>query len=861
MIPQRLNIRNFLCYREDVPDLDFAGIHVACLCGDNGHGKSALLDSITWSLWGKARGRTQDELISYGADECRVEFEFTARESRYRVIRSHARGRTRSRAGVSDLQFQILDSGQAQSIPGNTIRETQHKIDQIIGMQYDTFINSAFLMQGRSDEFTSKTPGDRKDLLADILGLDIYDRLQRKARDHARLAESEVDRSRGALELVENQIVEIGDPSEELQPVEADLARIESEFLEKTTVSNAIRDKLNSMLAVKTEKSQLEDDIEKFTIESAQIHSQISTITQRIEDCTSIINRADEIVHGVRMLQEARTGFESLEQSRNQFESWQQEKTLLEQKVLHQESALTMQSEQIQKKIHQDLKPKAQSQVSLQAKSDQLKLESLNISKEKNDLELQKQHHQDLTLTIADLKKEAERQESEGKDIGAKLSMMESADNTHATCPLCLTELGTDGHQRVIDTYNSEILSRRTAYKDTVSSLNTVEVERQNLELEISHNESSISNTLQKLQIEETETSFKLDESLKSQEALESLEAELQIIEDSIKSKSFCRNDLDQLNLLDSKITSLNYDDATRQKEYLNIQNLQIFESEHVRLEQAKVQVSQDSELLSSSQISVGTREKDIAIRRSRLEQCVESLQDLPDQQGEFDKIANEISVLDNNRRSALSRKATLEGQLVRKSQLNDQIKSTRATLASAEQSQGIFRELATMFGKEGIQAMLIETVVPLIEEETNLLLGRMTDNRMHVKLETQKERRSGKGDPVETLEINVSDELGSRSYEMYSGGEAFRINLSIRIALSKVLAQRMGAPLPTLFIDEGFGTQDASSRERILDVISSIQDDFDKIIVITHLEDLKDMFPVRIEVHKSSAGSTFWLS
>ena len=156
---------------------------------------------------------------------------------------------------------------------------------------------------------------------------------------------------------------------------------------------------------------------------------------------------------------------------------------------------------------------------------------------------------------------------------------------------------------------------------------------------------------------------------------------------------------------------------------------------------------------------------------------------------------------------------------------------------------------------------MLIETVVPLIEEETNLLLGRMTDNRMHVKLETQKERRSGKGDPVETLEINVSDELGSRSYEMYSGGEAFRINLSIRIALSKVLAQRMGAPLPTLFIDEGFGTQDASSRERILDVISSIQDDFDKIIIITHLEDLKDMFPVRIEVHKSSAGSTFWLS
>ena len=66
---------------------------------------------------------------------------------------------------------------------------------------------------------------------------------------------------------------------------------------------------------------------------------------------------------------------------------------------------------------------------------------------------------------------------------------------------------------------------------------------------------------------------------------------------------------------------------------------------------------------------------------------------------------------------------------------------------------------------------------------------------------------------------------------------------------------------MPTLFIDEGFGTQDAAGRERILDVIAAIQDDFDKIIVVTHLDELKDVFPVRIEVQKEEHGSTFWLS
>ena len=69
MIPLRLDLRNFLCYREDVPTLDFSGIHLACLCGPNGHGKSALLDAITWCLWGTARASSQDVLVSFGAAE------------------------------------------------------------------------------------------------------------------------------------------------------------------------------------------------------------------------------------------------------------------------------------------------------------------------------------------------------------------------------------------------------------------------------------------------------------------------------------------------------------------------------------------------------------------------------------------------------------------------------------------------------------------------------------------------------------------------------------------------------------------------------------------------------------------------
>ncbi len=179
--------------------------------------------------------------------------------------------------------------------------------------------------------------------------------------------------------------------------------------------------------------------------------------------------------------------------------------------------------------------------------------------------------------------------------------------------------------------------------------------------------------------------------------------------------------------------------------------------------------------------------------------------------------------------------------------------------MTQAIKDEGIYKELAEAFGKRGIQALLIEQALPEIETEANRLLARMTDNRMHVKIETQ--RPTKKGAVVETLDINISDELGTRPYEMFSGGEAFRINFAIRIALSKLLAHRAGAPLPTLIVDEGFGTQDATGLEKLKEAITSIQDDFDKILVVTHIEDFRDAFPTRIDVIKTAQGSTIEVS
>ncbi len=151
---------------------------------------------------------------------------------------------------------------------------------------------------------------------------------------------------------------------------------------------------------------------------------------------------------------------------------------------------------------------------------------------------------------------------------------------------------------------------------------------------------------------------------------------------------------------------------------------------------------------------------------------------------------------------------------------------------------------------------MLIDAALPEIEDHANELLDRLTGGDMRINFETQRASKSKQDGVIETLDIRISDGTGERPYENYSGGEKFRINFAIRLALSRVLAHRAGARLQTLVIDEGFGSQDPEGRQRLVEAINAVQHQFAAILVITHIDELRDKFPARIDVEKTSNGS-----
>lgn len=153
-----------------------------------------------------------------------------------------------------------------------------------------------------------------------------------------------------------------------------------------------------------------------------------------------------------------------------------------------------------------------------------------------------------------------------------------------------------------------------------------------------------------------------------------------------------------------------------------------------------------------------------------------------------------------------------------------------------------------------GVPTLIIESAVPQIEVFANDLLGRLTHGRFQVRLETQVQTKSGT--IQEALRIMVLDQGSERPYETYSGGEKFLIDLSIRIALSRFLAHRAGASVNLLVIDEGIASMDVSRRHLIIEAINALKDEFRKVIVISHLPELEDAFPQRIEAVPGDNGT-----
>jgi exonuclease SbcC len=311
MIPIRLELTNFLAYRNPAP-LDFTGIHVAVLTGENGAGKSSLLDAMTWALWSRARAKTDNELVHQGQTEMRVEFTFALGDQIYRVIRARRVGR----GAGSVLDFQIQnDAGKWASIAEATIPKTQEKIIRTLRLEYDTFVNSAYIMQGKADEFTGKRPTERKQVLADILGLQEWERYEERAKEKIKSVEKDIAGLEALLNEIEGELARRDEYERELAEAKEKVIEVGVRLREAEAGWAQIDAARQAMIALERQLDALTKRIRDAEQELAALDTDLREAQSRA-DAVSISHQREAVQQRLAKLEELESERERVTETR-----------------------------------------------------------------------------------------------------------------------------------------------------------------------------------------------------------------------------------------------------------------------------------------------------------------------------------------------------------------------------------------------------------------------------------------------------------------------------------------------------------------------------------------------------------------
>ena len=857
MIPLHLKLSGFLSYCAPA-EVDFSGFDLACISGSNGAGKSSLLDAMTWALFGQARKR-DESVINLQSKAAEVAFTFAYETNVYRVIRALARGKP------SSLEFQILDGNQQSAINNpqslwrplteHTNRETQTRIEQTLRLDYDTFVNISFFLQGKADQFAQQSPTRRKEILGNILGLEAWEIYKNRAIERRKAIES-------TLDSVDGRVAEIDAELAEEEPRKAALAELETQLKGLAASRKMQEDALTSVKQVRAALEKQRQLVDKMDEAVQRSQASLNGLQARRagreaerQPHADLLDRAAEVEAAYAGLQKARLNLEKWEQVAGQFREHDQ----LRQPLLRAIESEQARLEEEQRRLEQDrLRLKNQ-----QAETEALQTEIGNARArlveaeagvtQRLELDSQAQSGRERQ---AELRSENTSLKTEMEELKARIEKLAAADG--AACPLCGQSLSPEHRRSTLDQLNAEGKQLGDRHRANTTAMKELAARIAEYEAQITKFASAESGRLA--------FSGRIAQLTERLETIQKQAAEwesggarrLAQVNKLLKSGKYAVEARKQLAKLDKELGGLGYEAAAHDAARRAEAQARPAEAEFRALAEARSALKPLDDEIANLQAEIEKRLAETRIQQSEHAEAAAALAAAEAQAPDFDAAERSLFDLQEQENRLHQEVGGARQKVSVLGNLRKRKKTLEAERGDLALQIGRYKALERAFGKDGVPALLIEQALPEIEMKANEILGRLSDDTMHLHFETQAKYKDDKRkDLRETLEVQVSDGAGLRDYEMFSGGEAFRVNFAIRLALSEVLAQRKGARLQMLVIDEGFGSQDSLGRQRLIQAINAVKSDFAKILVITHLEELKDSFPNRIEVEKTDTGST----
>ncbi len=857
--PVEISVKNYRNYEDET--FKFEDVSFCTINGQNGAGKSSLfMDAIIDCLYEEPREGEKtgwiknDEKARSGS----IMFTFRIGKKTFRVTR------TRARSGKGTLNISQLIDGNWNNCSKERYNDTQQEILNIIGMDSLTFKSCALIMQDQYGLFLQAKPEERVEVLGTLLGLSVYQIMERIASDKAKTYGAKRNELKKEIEIHDHTIAGFGNPNDELESFQTELSLYESNLQVKT----AERDKDKLLLATCQEAAERQKrllaEISTLNMKKAATEQNKSTQEDIIDRCAVVLSNREEIAakieeYNALLKRELAVAGESalyaskkcqVEEYRNQEEAEQKNIDRFKEKLRQKESELELAQPTDRDSLVKEKVAEYEQQKKLLDEAYVRERAYRNIEQK---LEQAKNRLQQFTAQYEADVKRMQLTEEGLKKKAELLSNVECVDISNAKCGFLADAISAKSE---LEDYPKLYAERKKDYEEKKAPYDRqiAEYEQQLSEIDFdSHSVAAISRRIAELKPYAAE----LEVINQREGKIDVLKADLDHLQSNIHEaeKRLCAV---KLKGIEAEQERDRYADSFKEHKKIldSLEELKPWLEKERQLpvaEERQRTAMNRAQELTEELLSINA---DIAGKQTEADketQAMEGTEELSDVVSGLNAEIGTINLL-------IKEKQMKIGALQQKKEQIEKLKKDIVELQKKQleyaKGAAVYDVLKVAFSRSGVPHQIIRSIIPQLTTISNAILGQMTGGKMGVEFRLERIQKNGK--EKVSLDIFI-EEYGKPAlpYLSKSGGEKVKSSLSVILALAELKSSSAGIKLGFLEIDEP-PFLDSDGTQAYVDALEAIQQRYPdlKVMAITHDQEFKARFPQSVTVFKDEHGS-----
>ena len=749
------------------------------IIGPNGSGKTTILEAIAWALYGQQAARGTRDSLRYTRAPARASV-------RVELEFDLAGHRYRVVRGLTSAEL-YLDHGQAPV--ANSITGVTELLTRRLGMTRAEFFNTYFTGQKELSVMAAMGPTERAQFLSRVLGYERLRAAQGLVRERRKLIVAELQGLRAGLPDPDAVRAALRDGEARLSAAQRSASDAEHEQERAQARLAAVVPRWQAVQEARERAVALAGELRVAEAERATVEREVERLARELDAATAAGTELERLTGLLAPLPALRTELARLDQLAAA-EGRRQALADSERALVEEVARLA------------ERRSKLASAPALERETET----QLAVRRQELDT-VQAEHETQRTAYVRD------RQEAQTKlealrtqfdDVKLQRDRIEQL-GPESPCPTCTRPLGAS-YPAMLDTLEDQLDTLKANGKYFKDRVRQLEAEPEPVRVLGERRRALVA------EVSALERRF-----AKCQAAVQ----ELQLVEGDARARdgrlAGVRRDLGAL--------PAGYDAATHRAARTEVERLGQVERERLRAEATVARAAEARAAATRAGEALGaTRTRVEALRAAAVRTPFDE-QAFARGRSEHDEVTAAARAADLRMAQSAGERAAAQGALEGASRQRAELERGRERLEALSLERVMHDELDRAY--TDLRTDLNFQLRPELSDAASRFMEDLTDGRYDaLELDDQ---------------YNVIVLEGQVPKPVISGGEEDLANLVLRLAISQMIAERAGQSFSLLVLDEVFGSLDESRRANVVELLRRLHDRFEQVIVITHVEDVRE--------------------